>query len=185
MTEQWFSELAGKKVSSLLPTLSLSKHYTIPQSKTSPPPTQSPAPISSRVNFNTIKMPVFVFQKLGFARIGYASQSLITNNPKALFEGKSERVRAFGGEGKVLPHLMGRGFEGYQTTLPLASEIGVKIPFKSCGDKGLEGMDTNQGVEKRKPQECSVDEGWEYKGCLLYTSPSPRDRTRSRMPSSA
>jgi len=31
--------------------------------------------------------------------------------------------------------------------------------------------------------------GWEpshvYKSCLLYTSPSPRDRTRSRMPSSA
>ena len=25
----------------------------------------------------------------------------------------------------------------------------------------------------------------EAKGCLLYTSPSPRDRTRSRMPSSA
>ena len=24
-----------------------------------------------------------------------------------------------------------------------------------------------------------------YEGCLLYTSPSPRDRTRSRMPSSA
>ena len=25
----------------------------------------------------------------------------------------------------------------------------------------------------------------EHKTCLLYTSPSPRDRTRSRMPSSA
>ena len=25
----------------------------------------------------------------------------------------------------------------------------------------------------------------EFKPCLLYTSPSPRDRTRSRMPSSA
>ena len=25
----------------------------------------------------------------------------------------------------------------------------------------------------------------EIKNCLLYTSPSPRDRTRSRMPSSA
>ena len=24
-----------------------------------------------------------------------------------------------------------------------------------------------------------------YRSCLLYTSPSPRDRTRSRMPSSA
>ena len=27
--------------------------------------------------------------------------------------------------------------------------------------------------------------GTESKDCLLYTSPSPRDRTRSRMPSSA
>ena len=27
--------------------------------------------------------------------------------------------------------------------------------------------------------------GAQYKNCLLYTSPSPRDRTRSRMPSSA
>ena len=26
---------------------------------------------------------------------------------------------------------------------------------------------------------------WEFDICLLYTSPSPRDRTRSRMPSSA
>ena len=26
---------------------------------------------------------------------------------------------------------------------------------------------------------------WEYKSCLLYTSPSPRDATLSRMPSSA
>ena len=25
----------------------------------------------------------------------------------------------------------------------------------------------------------------EYNGCLLYTSPSPRDRQKSRMPSSA
>ena len=29
-----------------------------------------------------------------------------------------------------------------------------------------------------------TDTRWEYT-CLLYTSPSPRDRTRSRMPSSA
>ena len=30
----------------------------------------------------------------------------------------------------------------------------------------------------------NIGECWE-KSCLLYTSPSPRDRTRSRMPSSA
>ena len=27
--------------------------------------------------------------------------------------------------------------------------------------------------------------GWDYDPCLLYTSPSPRDRQKSRMPSSA
>ena len=30
-----------------------------------------------------------------------------------------------------------------------------------------------------------LDRVTRYVGCLLYTSPSPRDRTRSRMPSSA
>ena len=34
------------------------------------------------------------------------------------------------------------------------------------------------------PQKDSIDAGY-INGCLLYTSPSPRDRTRSRMPSSA
>jgi len=33
---------------------------------------------------------------------------------------------------------------------------------------------------------CGTDRKiYEYGHCLLYTSPSPRDRTRSRMPSSA
>ena len=31
----------------------------------------------------------------------------------------------------------------------------------------------------------NLEELQAFKGCLLYTSPSPRDRTRSRMPSSA
>ena len=35
-------------------------------------------------------------------------------------------------------------------------------------------------------QAVVIDEGMNrFKDCLLYTSPSPRDRTRSRMPSSA
>ena len=32
---------------------------------------------------------------------------------------------------------------------------------------------------------CRSEEQVEEHSCLLYTSPSPRDRTRSRMPSSA
>ena len=30
-----------------------------------------------------------------------------------------------------------------------------------------------------------LQKGYQRQSCLLYTSPSPRDRTRSRMPSSA
>ena len=35
------------------------------------------------------------------------------------------------------------------------------------------------------PGESLVSKDIKIKSCLLYTSPSPRDRTRSRMPSSA
>ena len=48
-----------------------------------------------------------------------------------------------------------------------------------------------QGIVKRyyigKPNELEILHGIDLQvyPCLLYTSPSPRDRTRSRMPSSA
>ena len=44
----------------------------------------------------------------------------------------------------------------------------------------LKRIETWEGSPSRHPQE--QEHLW-Y--CLLYTSPSPRDRTRSRMPSSA
>jgi len=40
-------------------------------------------------------------------------------------------------------------------------------------------------LEKYPHATDGVCESVAYKACLLYTSPSPRDRTRSRMPSSA
>ena len=44
----------------------------------------------------------------------------------------------------------------------------------------------NQVSELRdKTQENPNEVYASDRGCLLYTSPSPRDRTRSRMPSSA
>ena len=42
-----------------------------------------------------------------------------------------------------------------------------------------------KGGSKYRGFEYEVVDYEEYKDCLLYTSPSPRDRTRSRMPSSA
>ena len=42
-----------------------------------------------------------------------------------------------------------------------------------------------QVIFARDPAARSVAEVVLFYPCLLYTSPSPRDRTRSRMPSSA
>ena len=55
-------------------------------------------------------------------------------------------------------------FHVYDTTGPY-TEPGFKINLKD-------------GLPKHR-------EKWLLESCLLYTSPSPRDRTRSRMPSSA
>ena len=43
------------------------------------------------------------------------------------------------------------------------------------------------GIDEIKATHYGRDmlKGWDGWTCLLYTSPSPRDRTRSRMPSSA
>ena len=40
-------------------------------------------------------------------------------------------------------------------------------------------------INKLKKEKNAVILAHSYMTCLLYTSPSPRDRTRSRMPSSA
>ena len=40
-------------------------------------------------------------------------------------------------------------------------------------------------IAKNRLEELKMHEENRRKDCLLYTSPSPRDRTRSRMPSSA
>ena len=44
----------------------------------------------------------------------------------------------------------------------------------------------SMGFDDTKNMSGKVRSGWDLvRACLLYTSPSPRDRTRSRMPSSA
>ena len=59
----------------------------------------------------------------------------------------------------------------------LAVEFGVGSPHrKQLGVGAL--FDDPAAIQHENPV-CMADR------CLLYTSPSPRDRTRSRMPSSA
>ena len=50
---------------------------------------------------------------------------------------------------------------------------------------GCSGMTYNMDFEKTSKEFDKVFKSNGLTICLLYTSPSPRDRTRSRMPSSA
>ena len=49
----------------------------------------------------------------------------------------------------------------------------------------VEGLKQYFKVNKNFTVKAVDDVSFEIYPCLLYTSPSPRDRTRSRMPSSA
>ena len=59
----------------------------------------------------------------------------------------------------------------------IAFESEIAEPDKEGGALRYRGVDLKDLVGR-----VSFGQVW---GCLLYTSPSPRDRTRSRMPSSA
>ena len=52
-------------------------------------------------------------------------------------------------------------------------------------DISLEGLDKSEKQSNRNTQKAKEQSKGLLRFCLLYTSPSPRDRTRSRMPSSA
>ena len=72
--------------------------------------------------------------------------------------------------------------------LPLRNTVlfpGVVIPITAGRDKSISLIkDANNG-NKTIGVVSQKDPETENPNCLLYTSPSPRDRTRSRMPSSA
>ena len=69
-----------------------------------------------------------------------------------------------------------------KTTLLLGSA--ALLMACSADDNGKTITDTAQ-VVKTQTVEKSSYKMIEYKTCLLYTSPSPRDLSTSRMPSSA
>ena len=64
-----------------------------------------------------------------------------------------------------------------------AKKIGLEIDFFQSN---VEGEIVNVIQESRKKYDGMIINAAGFTHtCLLYTSPSPRDRTRSRMPSSA
>ena len=57
--------------------------------------------------------------------------------------------------------------------------------FGQVSKKMTQYISNKLNVDLKEAKELQTNYFHKYNTCLLYTSPSPRDRTRSRMPSSA
>ena len=74
---------------------------------------------------------------------------------------------------------------------PTRKEIALKFGFKSANsaEEHLKALDKKGYIDLHGGTSRGISISKSFLGipivCLLYTSPSPRDRTRSRMPSSA
>ena len=76
-------------------------------------------------------------------------------------------------------------FYGEILGLPPAYEGGVLVGY-SIGETALMLKENWYGSPTTDPNpRITLSTAYAPDTCLLYTSPSPRDRTRSRMPSSA
>ena len=68
----------------------------------------------------------------------------------------------------------------------MLSKYAERYVLRSCSEGGYLGINA---VDQRIESQASLDSAWIFHShdgaCLLYTSPSPRDRQKSRMPSSA
>ena len=86
---------------------------------------------------------------------------------------------------RLMISLRTENLEKYGQSAPVAFAI-EQIDFSGLWDLLLESLEYVRGLEGILEIEAKLeDEFADDTSCLLYTSPSPRDRTRSRMPSSA
>ena len=79
----------------------------------------------------------------------------------------------------IILYKFGPGF-GLRETGPFVLKVMAYMRLT-----GIDFTETVQGDPRKAPKRKIPYISDEGELCLLYTSPSPRDRTRSRMPSSA
>ena len=93
------------------------------------------------------------------------------------------RPRAIGWQGQFDPVLV---LNHPHRQLEQLQDDGHRLCLRQAGmHQCVVAQAVDQGVRRAGIEQAQMVGQEGVGGCLLYTSPSPRDRTRSRMPSSA
>src|SRR5664280_3815196 len=96
---------------------------------------------------------------------------------------KKEKLIFFGSIGVVILIMVIYGVSVFSKKTTSSAAADFTVPLLVEKDKTKE--EYNNRLKKANAYQAPQEKQDLSKTCLLYTSPSPRDRTRSRMPSSA
>ena len=143
-------------------------------------------------------MPKVAFMKLTPTQIDILTQAAEKTEGKINLDKIDARVRSRVLEGLLRRGLIIRKADGYQIHLTGYPCLGLPVPNQVEEAKSkTKTISLRSGTKQatlialmQRPQGASIDElceatSWLPHTCLLYTSPSPRDKRQSRMPSSA
>ena len=121
-----------------------------------------------------------------------ADQHILNGLDLAVNPGEVHAIMGPNGSGKSTFANVLAGRPGYKVTGGTVNFDGTDIIELEPHERAHAGMFLAfqypveiPGVSNMEFLKASTDSLAHARGCLLYTSPSPRDRTRSRMPSSA
>ena len=96
-------------------------------------------------------------------------------------DNKKEFIYITGGILEVQPHMVTILADSATHSEKLDEEAALNA--KNQAEEALKGADKKEDLDKAQAQ--LAEAAARYSACLLYTSPSPRDLSTSRMPSSA
>ena len=99
---------------------------------------------------------------------------------RKLFDYDSTRARAY-----LINQAKGVLLDVYNGRIVTKFDAEHIFPLKSAWEQGFKDMYAANKTLALKKMRKFANDPRNLVICLLYTSPSPRDRTRSRMPSSA
>ena len=91
-----------------------------------------------------------------------------------------ELLESRGGESSALSEIEQRG-----ELFGNLEEANMKTERRREQERLIEEQKVAEAAAKAQAVQDQMERNMQAMFCLLYTSPSPRDRTRSRMPSSA